>query len=204
MKEVNTVIIDYGMGNLASVHKALNVLGIQNIISNKIEDIVNAKYLILPGVGSYYQGMKNLKDLNLINVLNEEVIGRKKPIFGICLGMQLFSEIGTEPIKCSGLSWVSGKVEKLEISGLRIPHLGWNNIKIYQEDWAEFDEKDFYFIHSYHFAIEDKSKILATVDYGKEVVAAIRVENLMACQFHPEKSQAIGLKFLKSFFEYYA
>lgn len=199
------VIIDYGMGNLASVQKALNYLSIPNIISNDFSEIKNASYLILPGVGSFKQGMINLTDLNLIQILTNEVILNKKPFLGICLGMQLIASIGTEPEICEGLNWIEGKVIKLQQDNLRIPHLGWNNIQTKMDCFSEFNDRDFYFIHSYHFQVSNDQSILATVNYGKEdYVAAILHENIMATQFHPEKSQDWGLKVLHFFFDYYA
>jgi glutamine amidotransferase len=200
----NTVIIDYGMGNLASVRNALNHLQVQNQISDNISEIQKADFLILPGVGSFRQGMNNLNNLGLIDVLNHEVLIKKKPILGICLGMQLFAESGTEPTECAGLSWISGHVIKMEEPNLRIPHLGWNNVTFLLEHFKEYDQQDFYFIHSYHFEVTNPDHILATVNYGKDYVAAILRDNIMATQFHPEKSQKAGLKLLHNFYKFYA
>lgn len=202
--EKTAVIIDYGMGNVASVQKALHFLKIKNIISNNPQEIKNASFLILPGVGSFQQGMKNLHDLDLVTLLTEEVIQKKKPFLGICLGMQLIASMGTEPTENPGLNWINGKVEKITDASIRIPHLGWNNVHFHQDNYAQFEDKNFYFIHSYHFNVEDKSQILASVSYGNSYVAAIHHENIVATQFHPEKSQDAGLAFLKFFFESYA
>jgi glutamine amidotransferase len=199
-----TLIIDYGMGNIASVKKALDFLDIPNIVSNTKEDIEKAQFLILPGVGSFKQGMENLNQLGLVELLSHEILFKKKPILGICLGMQLFAQNGTEPDNCNGLGWVEGNVVKMENNGLRIPHLGWNNVKFLSEKWQQFDDKDFYFIHSYHFEVKIKEKILATVKYGEEYVAAIQYENILATQFHPEKSQELGLNLIKHFYQFYA
>jgi glutamine amidotransferase len=198
------VIIDYGMGNVASVQKALNYLQINNEISNSEKEIESADFLILPGVGSYRQGMSNLKEYGLLDILNDQVLIKLKPILGICLGMQLFSESGTEPEYSKGLGWIKGEVVKIPNSGLRIPHLGWNNTCFLSPKWSEFNDKDFYYIHSYHFAVNNKENVLATVNYGIELVAAIQYKNIMATQFHPEKSQEIGLSLLKQFFINYA
>lgn len=204
MNNAKVVIIDYGMGNVASVQKALNYLKFSNVISNSEKDIDNADYLILPGVGSFKQGMSNLVKFGLLDLLNNQVLLKSKPILGICLGMQLFSECGTEPEFSKGLGWIKGGVVKIPNSGLRIPHLGWNNTCFLSENWSEFNGKDFYYIHSYHFSVKQTDNVLATVDYGTELVAAIQYKNIMATQFHPEKSQEIGLQFLKHFFKNYA
>ena len=199
------VIIDYGMGNVGSVQKALNFLSVPNTISNNFNDIMNASYLILPGVGSFKQGMSNLSDLNLIQILTNEVIVNKKPFLGICLGMQLIATKGTEPEHCDGLNWINGKVIKIQEDNMSIPHLGWNNIQTKKECFSDFNDKDFYFIHSYHFEVSNEQTILASVNYGnRDYVAAILNENIMATQFHPEKSQEWGLKALHFFFDYYA
>jgi|JI8StandDraft_1071087.scaffolds.fasta_scaffold40107_3 glutamine amidotransferase len=202
---MKAVIIDYGMGNVASVQKALDFLKIDSIISNNAQDIKNAHYIILPGVGSFKQGMSNLIKSNLVEVLNHEVIINKKPFFGICLGMQLIAEMGTEPDPVKGLGWIKGKVIKITENQRRIPHLGWNTIHANTVFIPEVcNHKDYYFIHSYHFDVEDKNQIAAFVNYGENYVAAVHYENIFATQFHPEKSQDAGLKLLKHFFDFYA
>ncbi len=188
------------MGNIASVKKALDFLGIENIITNNRGLIEKADVIILPGVGSFKQGMDNLSKLGLIDILNEQVIVNKKPFLGICLGMQLIAEFGTEPIDCIGLGWVKGSVIKMQEQDKRIPHLGWNTIKVKVNSFIENFQEDFYFIHSYHFKVANLESIAATVDYGDEYVAAIQQGNIYATQFHPEKSQALGLGLLKNFF----
>ena len=197
---MRVAIIDYKMGNVASVQKALNFLKIENIISYNEEVIRQADCIILPGVGSFKQGMENLEMLGLIDILNEEVIVNKKPFLGICLGMQLIAEYGTEPIHCNGLGWIKGTVIKMQEEGKRIPHLGWNTIKAKTNSFIENFQEDFYFIHSYHFKVENPKNIAATVNYGNDYVAAIHKENIYATQFHPEKSQTVGLDLLKYFF----
>jgi glutamine amidotransferase len=198
---MNAVVIDYGMGNVASVKKALDFLNIPNQLSSEISIIQDATHLILPGVGSFYQGMQNLHERNLTKILKTEVLVKNKPLLGICLGMQLLAEKGNEPIECEGLGVIRGEVLKITDKNYRIPHLGWNNITIKKKsNFNEFDGKDFYFIHSYHFLATDSSDILATVDYGNEYVAAIEKQHILATQFHPEKSQEAGLKFLSHFF----
>lgn len=197
---MSVAIIDYKMGNVASVQKALNFLKIENAISYDKEVIKQADYIILPGVGSFKQGMDNLEELGLIEILNEEVIGNKKPFLGVCLGMQLIAEFGTEPIDCNGLGWVKGTVVKMQEEDKRIPHLGWNTIKAKANSFIENFQEDFYFIHSYHFKVENAESIAATVNYGNDYVAAVQQGNIYATQFHPEKSQTAGLGLLKHFF----
>ncbi|MBI2722907.1 MAG: imidazole glycerol phosphate synthase subunit HisH [Bacteroidetes bacterium] len=194
-------IIDYGMGNVASVQKALNFLKIENKITSNHEEIKNAHSLILPGVGSFMQGMKNLSERGLDEILTEEVMINKKKFLGICLGMQLIMENGNEPMRCSGLGWIKGSVVKFEGNHLRIPHMGWNDINIVNNEfYNQNDPKDFYFIHSYYVVPENKEVIAATAFYGLDFVASINYRNIFTTQFHPEKSQAAGLNVLKSFF----
>jgi glutamine amidotransferase len=202
---MSAIIIDYGMGNVASVQNALSFLNVKSIISNNLKDIESAKFIILPGVGAFKQGMDNLRDHNLIQVLNQQVLLEKKPFFGICLGMQLIAQNGNEPIACEGMGWIKGQVRKIVDPDKTIPHLGWNQVTTLKDGIIqEFNQKDFYFIHSYHFDVEDKKQIAATVNYGEDYVAAIQHENIFATQFHPEKSQKEGLKLLQNFFQFYA
>lgn len=194
-------IIDYGMGNVASVQKALHFLNIKSVITGDHEMIKDSQYILLPGVGSFMQGMKNLKERGLDDLLTGEVIDRQKKFLGICLGMQLLIENGTEPEDCKGLGWIKGKVEKLELSDLKVPHMGWNNINILNDTfYKNVKDLDYYFIHSYHMVPDDKNVISATVNYGIDIVASVQKDNIFATQFHPEKSQSAGLELLKSFF----
>jgi glutamine amidotransferase len=198
-------IVNYGMGNVASVIKALNHLSINALVTDNVQKIEQASHIFLPGVGSFAQGMFNLKNFGLIDVLNEQVLIKKKPFFGICLGMQLIATKGYEPSENLGLGWISGEVKKIQELDKSIPHLGWNNILTRSNSLiSRFDNQDFYFIHSYHFVAKNKENIVAEVDYGSRYVAAIQMENIFATQFHPEKSQNSGLELLKSFFEFYA
>jgi glutamine amidotransferase len=195
-------IIDYGMGNVASVQKALNFLKIENVITDDHIIIKEARTILLPGVGSFTQGMKNLNDRGLVELLTEEVVVKKKNFIGICLGMQLIMEKGMEPFECKGLGWVKGSVIKFELQDLNVPHMGWNNIKVLNNTYyKECKTDDFYFIHSYHVVPESKEDIATIVNYGFDVVASIQKDNIFATQFHPEKSQNAGLSLLKTFFE---
>ena len=194
-------IIDYGMGNVASVQKALNFLKIESSITADFKEIEKSEYIILPGVGSFLQGMKNLQNKGLDQFLTDQIIQRKKRFLGICLGMQLLAERGTEPHDNPGLGWIKGEIKKIENIPFRIPHMGWNNIDIKMDSYYKnIPNKDFYFIHSYHFVPENKNVIAATTNYGMEIVASIQHENIFATQFHPEKSQEAGLSVLKTFF----
>ena len=194
-------IVDYGMGNLASVQKALNFLNLKSIITKDHQLIAVANYIVLPGVGSFKQGMSNLKEYKLDELLTKLVIHEKKNFLGICLGMQLIAEFGNEPEKCEGLGWIKGEVKKMESQYLRIPHMGWNNIDIINETYFNgILSKDFYFIHSFHFDVTNIKDVSSFVNYGDKLVSSIQHENIFATQFHPEKSQESGLKLLKNYF----
>ena len=202
---MKTAIIDYGMGNVASVQKALNFLKIKNVITSNHKEIIDADFIILPGVGAFKQGMDNLIAYNLIPVLNEQVLVKQKPFMGFCLGMQLLASTGTEFINCNGLGWIEGAVKKIIEPQKRIPHLGWNDISVTKQGFlSQVDQKNFYFIHSFHFDVSHKENIAATVNYGKHYVAAIQHKNIFATQFHPEKSQNAGLTLLSAIYKHYA
>ena len=194
-------IVDYGMGNVASVQKALNFLNLKSIITKDHQLITDANYIVLPGVGSFKQGMSNLKEHKLDELLTKLVIHEKKNFLGICLGMQLIAEFGNEPEKCEGLGWIKGEVKKMESHHLRIPHMGWNDIDIINETYFNgILSKDFYFIHSFHFDVANIKDVSSFVNYGDKLVSSIQHENIFATQFHPEKSQESGLKLLKNYF----
>ena len=198
-------IIDYGMGNVASVQKALNFLNVNSLITNDHKTIQDADVILLPGVGSFLQGMKNLEERGLVGLLTEEVMANKKKFLGICLGMQLIMETGTEPYQSKGLGWIEGEVIKFELKDLNIPHMGWNNINVKNPAFYTKNEaSDFYFIHSYHVVPKNTEDVAATVSYGFDVVASIQKDNIFATQFHPEKSQTAGLTLLRNFFASHA
>lgn len=204
---MTVAIIKYGMGNVASVQKVLRKLGYESIITDKTEEIENADVLLLPGVGSFKKGMENLKSSGLKKLLTREVIEKEKPFIGICLGMQLVATYGNEPEKVEGLGWIEGEVVKIHSpSGYRIPHLGWNSVgAIGTNDlYKEFDNQDFYFIHSYHFQPKNYEEVTFTVQYDKKIVAALQKNNIHVMQFHPEKSQEVGMKLLKKILSKYA
>jgi glutamine amidotransferase len=193
------------MGNLRSVQKSFEKSGCQAIISNELDAIKEADKIVLPGVGSFKDGMKNLMDLDLINVLNQEVIQHKKPFLGICLGMQLIANKSYENGETTGLSWVDAEVVKFNFQtisdNLNVPHVGWNNVvyKNYNDLYGGIeDNHDFYFVHSYHFQVNEDI-VSSTTNYGIDFVSSIQKDNIYAFQFHPEKSQTAGLKIIKNF-----
>jgi glutamine amidotransferase len=195
-------IIDYGMGNVASVQKALSFLNIKSVITNEHSVIKDSSVILLPGVGSFAQGMENLNERNLVDLLSEEVMKKQKPFLGICLGMQLIMETGYEPYECKGLGWIEGEVKKFELLDLNVPHMGWNNIHVLNNKYYnKLENSDFYFIHSYHVKCTNEQDVAATVNYGFDVVASVQKDNIFATQFHPEKSQDAGLSLLKTFFD---
>lgn len=196
-------IIDYKMGNIRSVAKAFEILGADAIISNKIEDLKKAERLVLPGVGAFSDGMKNLEELGLMEALSEEVIKNKKPFLGICLGMQLIARESEEFGKHKGLGWLNAEIKefKFEDKSLKIPHVGWNNINIKKTGGLFEGIKngaEYYFVHSYYMSCNEDITT-ATCNYGTEFTAAVQKGNIFATQFHPEKSQTAGLKLLKNF-----
>jgi glutamine amidotransferase len=201
---MTVVIVDYGMGNVASVQKALRFLNIDSVISNDPAQIRRASHIVLPGVGSFGQGMRHLKDSGLAALLTQEVVHGKKPFLGICLGMQLLATVGTEGGECAGLGWIPGQVRLIvpPDAHLRVPHLGWNTVKVRNGSAVLLPTAaDYYFIHSYHFSVDRPEDVAATVEYGDTLVAALERDNIFAAQFHPEKSQEAGLELLRRFFE---
>jgi imidazole glycerol-phosphate synthase subunit HisH len=199
------VIIDYGMGNLQSVANAFAYLNCNAVISSDKEDVRKADAVILPGVGAFGEAMNNLRELKIIDELNRQVLEKKKPFLGICLGMQLIALDSTENGINNGLGWIPGHVRMIPIpSHLRLPHIGWNDIRVTgKTPLFERIHKDFnfYFVHSYQMECDD-CYIVAKCDYGVEVTAAIQHENIFATQFHPEKSQENGLRLLRNFVNY--
>lgn len=193
-------IVKYGMGNVSSVQKALKKMGYDSIITDNPEEIRQSNIILLPGVGSFQKGMENLHESGLVDLLTEEVVKNKKPFIGICLGMQLIATSGNEPIPVKGLGWIDGEVVKIESpNGLRVPHLGWNTIKTAMGDkfYREFNNLDYYFIHSYHFRATNPEDVTMTVIYDGDLVAGLQKDNIYAMQFHPEKSQEVGMRLLK-------
>ena len=194
----NILILDYGMGNIASVKKAIDKLGYNSFISDELYEKDNYDCIILPGVGSFKKAIENLKKKQIHKILNKLVNDKGQKILGICLGMQLLADFGDEPILTDGLGMVNGHVKKMDLKPNRLPHVGWNSVFVKNKKFKSFENKDFYFIHSYSFLVKNKSDIMMTVKVdGKEFVAAVHKNNIYGTQFHPEKSQDFGLDLLK-------
>lgn len=195
------VIIDYGMGNLASVQRAFDKLDVETKISNKIVDLKNAKSLILPGVGAFRDAIKSLEEFELIGEIKNEV-AKGKNLIGICLGMQLLYQRGFEYGDYEGLGLVRGNIEYMDVK-FKIPHMGWNNLKFKKDDpilkYIKEDEY-VYFVHSY-YAVSDNTELVAYAEYEKTVPAIVKNENVYGIQFHPEKSGETGLNILKAYKE---
>ena len=199
------VIVDYGMGNLWSVQSALRYLGAEPVVSGEPKAVALADTLILPGVGSFFKAMETLNGSRLTDALKEAVLGRGRKILGICLGMQLMAEQGTEDGSIAGLGFFPGTVERFEqsqLGRLKIPHVGFNSVTSEPGSrlFAALErEADFYFVHSYRLLPQDRPGLSAFGRYGSEFLAAYEHENVFCTQFHPEKSQTNGLKLLRDF-----
>ena len=200
---MNISIIDYGMGNINSVANSLKRINCNVKITSDIGDIKSADGLILPGVGAFGKAIENLKKLKLFDVLKELVLNEKKPILGICLGMQLFADVSYERGKFDGLGFIPGSINKIIVDKykLLLPHVGWNSVKIKKNKPLYYDIEDqssFYFVHSFYFDCDSKFKS-GNAKYGKLITASIQKDNIFGVQFHPEKSQTNGLILLNNF-----
>ncbi len=198
-------IIDYGMGNLRSVQKGFERMGHDAVVTSDAKTILSASKVVLPGVGAFPDCMRNLREYGLIDAVHES-INSGKPFLGICLGLQLLFTESEEFGISKGLDIIKGKVVRFKIqdSTFKVPHMGWNSVSIKRQPPALADVPDgshFYFVHSFHVVPEDKSVIATTTDYGYEFVSSVWKDNVFATQFHPEKSQALGLSILKRFGE---
>ena len=199
------VIIDYGMGNLGSIANMLKQIGVQAEVTNDPEKIETAERLILAGVGAFDQGMQRLHDLNLIPYMERKVLVDKTPFIGICLGMQLLSR-GSEEGELPGLGWLDAETLRFNFDGattrLRVPHMGWNEIRVHREHPLLADlgeEPRFYFVHSYYVKCLDQEAVLASTDYGLPFHSILGKGNILGTQFHPEKSHRYGRKILENF-----
>jgi glutamine amidotransferase len=198
-------IIDYDMGNIQSVVNAMEHLSFDCKIVREREDLEKVDKIILPGVGAFGEGIEKLKQRDLLETLNREVIAKKKHFLGICLGMQLICKESFEFGHFLGLSWIEFSVKKLEPSREhRVPHMGWNNLIIKRQNSlirndGQNNYLDVYFVHSYYVDAKDSDMVVATCEYDIEIPAAIEKDNIFAVQFHPEKSQRVGLKILENF-----
>ena len=211
---MSIAVIDYGSGNLKSAAKALEAaanninLDSKIIVTSDPKIIKECKKIILPGQGSFrdcYLGIKKIAGLE--DALNEFVLVKKRPIFGICVGMQLFGDIGYETQETRGFGWINGEVRKINNINktLKLPHMGWNQIEL-KKDFVLFsnlkNKSHMYFVHSYELITKEKDCIVATTNYGNSITVAVAKENIFGTQFHPEKSQNNGLKILENFLKW--
>ena len=207
---MNVTIVDYNSGNISSV-----INSFQEVAKNKVnievtadlKKIKSSDKVVLPGQGSFKSCVDALNSINgLVDTLNEFVIKNKKPLLGICVGLQMFADIGYEEIETKGLGWIPGKVSKINNQNgkFKLPHIGWNEINIMRDSKIFKDIKNhshMYFVHSYEFVPEDKKVISATTDYSSNIVCSVEKENIFGTQFHPEKSDKIGLEIISNFID---
>lgn len=197
-------VIDYGLGNLASVKNMIKKVGGESIITSDLDHINASTKIVLPGVGNFAMGMKNLRERNLIDVLNKKIIEDKVPVMGICLGMQLLTSHSEEG-DCEGLGWIKGRTRSFKLSGVndKIPHMGWADV-VFKKDHSPITAKlpvnpRFYFVHSYYVDCENEEHVFAKSTYGIEFTCGIKSDNIYGFQFHPEKSHKFGMALFKSF-----
>ncbi len=202
-------IIDYQVGNLSSIRNMLKKAGVESRITGDTEAIASAEKLILPGVGSFDYGMEKLRSASFFDILNQRVLADQVPILGICLGVQLFTE-SSEEGQSPGLGWIKGKTVRFrqqEMSAkLKVPHMGWNEVHTRKESPLfrdMYEEPRFYFVHTYHLEVADKSDELVEATYGYPFTAGVEFENIVGVQFHPEKSHKFGMRLLENFAQYY-
>jgi glutamine amidotransferase len=203
------VILDYHMGNHHSVKRKLDKLGIESVVSSDPADLDKAEKIIMPGVGHFGKAMEKLKELRLIEPLNKAVLNDKKPILGICLGMQLMAKSSEEVNEGTndGLGWIDGQVKRFVVKDrlhYKVPHMGWNTLQASKESsiLAGIEPEDeFYFVHSYYMQLNDPSQELTSTVFEEPFTSAVQKENIYGMQFHPEKSHDPGMRLLKNFIE---
>jgi len=207
---MNVTIVDYNSGNISSVINSFSEVANDKVnleVTSDLNKIKSTDKVVLPGQGSFKSCVDALNNINgLIDTLNEFAINDKKPLLGICVGLQMFADIGYEETETKGLGWIPGKVSKIDNQNgkYKLPHIGWNEINIVKESkiFKEIENNShMYFVHSYEFIPEDKSVISATTDYSSNIVCSVEKENIFGTQFHPEKSDKIGLKIIQNFIE---
>jgi len=205
---MNVAIVDYNSGNISSVINSFREVAKNNInieVTSDLNKIKSSDKVVLPGQGSFKSCCDALNSINgLVETLNEFAITNKKPLLGICVGFQMFADLGYEETETKGLGWISGKVSKIDNHNnkFKLPHIGWNEIKIYKNTgiYKNIENNShMYFVHSYEFIPDDKSVISATTDYSSNIVCSVEKENIFGTQFHPEKSDKIGLQIIKNF-----
>ena len=205
---MKVTIVDYSSGNISSVINSFKEVAQNKAtieVTSDLNKIKSSDKIVLPGQGSFKSCVDALKKINgLTDTLNEFAINDKKPLLGICVGLQMFADVGYEETETKGLGWISGKVSKIDNKSgkYKLPHIGWNEISILKDSkiFKDIDDKShMYFVHSYEFVPEDKAVISATTDYSTNVVCAAEKENIFGTQFHPEKSDKVGLKIIDNF-----
>lgn len=201
-------VVDYGMGNIHSMAKAIEHVGGDVIVTSSEADLSGADRIVLPGVGAFGECMANLKRTGLVVALEREVLQLGKPFLGVCVGMQLLAREGVEHGTHRGLGWIDGRVVALSrhAPGVRVPHTGWNEVQQVRESGSPLDRirsgEAFYFNHSYHLVADDPGLVALRCDYGQSVTAAVAHGNIITTQFHPEKSQSAGLELLADFLDW--
>ena len=207
---MNVAIVDYNSGNISSVINSFREVAKDKVnieVTSNLNKIKSSDKVVLPGQGSFKSCVDALNNINgLVDTLNEFAINHKKPLLGICVGLQMFGDVGYEEIETKGLGWISGKVSKIDNQNgkYKLPHIGWNQINIDKNSKILKDIENnshMYFVHSYEFIPEDEDVISATTDYSSNIVCAVEKENIFGTQFHPEKSDKIGLKIIQNFIE---
>ena len=205
---MNVTIVDYNSGNISSVINSFTEVakGTVNLeVTSDLNKIKSSDKVVLPGQGSFKSCIDSLNSINgLTDTLNEFVINKKKPLFGICVGLQMFADVGYEETETKGLGWITGKVSKIDNKNgkYKLPHIGWNQINIVKDSkiFKNIENNShMYFVHSYEFIPEDKNVISATTDYSSNIVCSVEKENIFGTQFHPEKSDKLGLKIINNF-----
>ena len=205
---MNVTIVDYNSGNISSVINSFKEVAGDRVkieVTSDLNKIKSSDKVVLPGQGSFKSCVDALKNINgLVETLNDFAISKKKPLLGICVGLQMFADVGYEEIETKGLGWISGKVLKIDNHNgkYKLPHIGWNQINILKESNIFKDIKNnshMYFVHSYEFVPEDKNVISAITEYSSKIVCSVEKENIFGTQFHPEKSDKIGLKIINNF-----
>ena len=205
---MNITIVDYNSGNISSVINSFKEVAKDKVnveVTSNLNKIKSSDKVVLPGQGSFKSCVDALNNIKgLVDTLNEFALGKKKPLLGICVGLQMFADVGHEEIETKGLGWISGKVSKIDNQNdkFKLPHIGWNEIEIIKESkiFKNIDNRShMYFVHSYEFIPSDKNVISSTTDYASNIVCSVEKENIFGTQFHPEKSDKIGLRIIENF-----